>query len=741
MNLVKWFRKNNTKIMAVVVIVLMVGFIGGSSLTYLLRGSGGIHKAVAHYGHNKKITHYDRSIAGQELEILQSLRADEVLRSQDLRGMLLGELLFSQNRSSAAMLDMARQTIQRNRYRISDKQLGAMYRGRTAPSDIYWILLREEAAAAGIHIQTEDVGGLLGRIIPQLFDNESYARVMQTIVSRFNVPEGQILETFGKLLAVLQYAQIVCSMEDVTSAQAKHIASRESETLDAELVRLGASAFADKGQTPPEEAVLAHFNRYKANTPGDVNEGNPFGFGYKLPDRIQFDYVAVKLKDVEAIIKPPTQEETEQYYRQNREQAFSEQLPADPNNPNSPRTRVKSYAEVADTVMKQLRRQKIMTKAEQILQEVRNVADVDLQPTGPDDQEVTIEQRREKAGSYEKIAQDLAKKHGVAVHSGQTGLLNARNMQSDAHLGRMFLTGYGYNPVPLSQVLFSVKELGENATVLLSMPQAEMYMTIGPARDPMASMTPDLSDHIMLVVRVANARKAAAPESLEVAYSTRTIDLGDASQEKGKSFSVKEEVVKDVRNLAAWDTTRSRAEEFMALAIKEGWDRAVAQFNQVYGEQAKADPNDPNVFQLEQLAGLQRVSKGELQVLAAQVANNPAGRLFLNEARNEGQFVDRLYSLIPADAAAATQMPQIMEFKPNRSCYVLRNLSVQRLSREEYQKMKSMVVLREEYNQIQNLAIVHLNPENILKRMNFKFVKQADQPSEDKVAQKAGETS
>ncbi len=29
MNLVKWFRKNNKKVMAVVVIVLMIGFIGG----------------------------------------------------------------------------------------------------------------------------------------------------------------------------------------------------------------------------------------------------------------------------------------------------------------------------------------------------------------------------------------------------------------------------------------------------------------------------------------------------------------------------------------------------------------------------------------------------------------------------------------------------------------------------------------------------------------------------------------
>jgi len=36
MNLVKWLRKNNMKVMAVVVIVLMVAFVGGSALNYLL---------------------------------------------------------------------------------------------------------------------------------------------------------------------------------------------------------------------------------------------------------------------------------------------------------------------------------------------------------------------------------------------------------------------------------------------------------------------------------------------------------------------------------------------------------------------------------------------------------------------------------------------------------------------------------------------------------------------------------
>ncbi|MHC4497544.1 MAG: hypothetical protein ACYS21_00355 [Planctomycetota bacterium] len=36
MNLVKWFRKNDKKIMAVVVIGLMIAFVGGSALERFL---------------------------------------------------------------------------------------------------------------------------------------------------------------------------------------------------------------------------------------------------------------------------------------------------------------------------------------------------------------------------------------------------------------------------------------------------------------------------------------------------------------------------------------------------------------------------------------------------------------------------------------------------------------------------------------------------------------------------------
>jgi len=729
---IKWLRRNNKKIMAVVVIVLMFAFVGGSALEYLLQPGGGAKDAYAYYGKKAKITHLMVAEANAELEILQALQADAVLQQQDLRGILLGELLFSQSRSSPSLMNEVMRMIRQNQFLISDKQLSEMY-DRTVLPGVYWILLTDEAESAGIRVPTTDVGDLLSRrLIPQLFKGQSYPAIMDGMVNRFRASEETILETFGKLLAVLQYAQTICSMEDVTIPQLAHTASRSGSTLDAEIVQLPARAFVDKQNPPPDDALQTQFDKYKANLAGSVTQDNPFGFGYKLPDRLQLDYVALKLQDVAGIVPAPTQEEAEVYYRQNRQRLFTKEAPSDPNDPNSPKTqRVTSYAEVAETILEQLRKQRIITKAEQILEDVRTVADVDLAELTAEGEEPTVEQLKEKAGDYNRITKELSLKHGIPTFNGQTGWLNAVDMQMDKYLGRLVISSQGASALRLGQLLFAVKELEENAAILMFAQAPRMHTTIGPASDPMVAMSPDLSGQIMMVVKITGVSKAAPPEDLNVIFTTRTIDLGDPSTKKDDVYSVREKVMEDVQKLAAWDATKSKAEEFVALAQKEGWDPAIAKFNDLYGKQAKKDPNDPNVFKLDHLNDLQRISDAQLQVVATQTIGNPAAAMIANETQVEKQLVDRFYSLVPANADLAVNMPQVLEFKPSQSFYAVKSVSVKWLNQQQYESMKGMLLQQEDFIQTQNLAVVHFNPANILKRLNFRPARPAEEPAQE----------
>jgi len=743
--------------MAIVVIVLMIAFIGGSALNYLLRPRQALgRQAVAYFGDNKKITSYDLALARQELEVLMLLRADDLLRSQDLTGVLLAELLFSESRAQAQLFNRIKQIIRANQYRISDKQITDIYR-RSLPSNVYWLLLKNEVQLAGIRITNDDAGQLLARVIPQLFDGQTYSQLMAQLVNRYGIPEAQIWATFGKLLAVFQYAHLICETCNVTGSQLIHMAGFENETIDVEFVKFDSDVFCDwslvtrdpcdERRATSDEELLEHFNKYKNFFAGEVSEENPYGFGYKLPDRVQLEYIAVKLDDISPAVPPPTSQETEEYYQKHTEQ-FTESIPQDPNDPNSPSIkRTRSYAEVASIISRQLLKDKINSKAENILQEAGTLTEAGLQNIEPEN--VSAEQLKDKAGDYQAAAKELAKKHKIKIYAGQTGLLSAADMEQDEHLRRLYVLSRERDPVRLTQVVFSMDELAAVPAAdrgPLDVPKPKVHENIGPVKDILGK--------IMLVVRVTKAEKASEPQSIDSILDTRSLMLVDeqaSSIEKPVSRTVKEKVAQDLKKLAAirQGLIKSKAQEFIDLVAKEGWQAAVDKFNQLYRHEGQGT-SEPNVFRLENSTNLQRISGKTLATLAVQSEGNPGQRLYVRqaqkwltagEAKIESRFIEQLYSLLPPDSNTVDSLPVVMEFKPNMSFYVIKSISVKRLEQQEYEKIKARQLFTEDHIQSQSLAPVHFNPENILKRMNFRPAGKDQKQTESATADKPQDAS
>jgi hypothetical protein len=142
------------------------------------------------------------------------------------------------------------------------------------------------------------------------------------------------------------------------------------------------------------------------------------------------------------------------------------------------------------------------------------------------------------------------------------------------------------------------------------------------------------------------------------------------------------------------------------------------------------DANEPNAFRLQNYPGMRRISKANLETLALQGQGDPVTPFFLNESKVNQQFVDQLYSLVPPDKDTVEPLPLVMEFKPDMSYYVIKDISVSRLYQENYEKTKATRLFREEYIESQSLAAIHFNPENILKRMNFKAVRTEEQTTD-----------
>jgi hypothetical protein len=732
MSLVRWFRKNNTKVMAVVVIVILFGFIGGGTLLQQLsRRSTGLHNTIAYFGDNRKITRQSLSNARRELDILRALQADTLLQNQDLRGILLGELLFTEQRTQVALLNHIKQTIRRYQYRISDKQINDIYR-RSVPSSIYWMLLKNEAKLAGIMVSNEQAGELLGRVLPQTYNGRRYSQIMQDIMNQYGLPEQRLLEIFSDLLATMQYAQMICSNEDITSSQITQAVAIERESISAELVEFESSVFTSTIADPAPGAEQAHFDKYKKFVPSDVSDENPFGFGYRLPDRVQLEYIVVRLDDVAPLVKAPTNQEKEDYYNRNRLQSFTEQVQTDPNDPNSPMiNQTKSYAEVIDDISKQLLKNKINAEANRILQEAKTITDPVLDDTGTEPAKPTTEKLKEMAGDYETTAEQLGKKNNLKIYTGKTGQLNPEDMQKNEYLARLYLEGYGKNPISLSQIVFAVDDLTASELGPFDVTKPLMYQNIGPLKDllgsPWAGLM-DTSGQIMALVRVIKTAKAAEPQSIDQTFSTKSLTFEtDAKDDAEDVYSVREKVIEDLKKLAAMETAKNKAEEFISLVAKDSWDSTIDKFNELHGKENTSDPNDPDAsenvtepFKLQNLAGMRRISKAAIQTLAAHSAGNPTAPLFLSGRKKQQRFIEKLYSLVPQDSNSVDTVPLLMEFKPDMSFYCIKNLSVQRISLQEYEKIKAMRLQAEDYIQSESMVAVHFNPENILKRMNFK---------------------
>jgi len=371
----------------------------------------------------------------------------------------------------------------------------------------------------------------------------------------------------------------------------------------------------------------------------------------------------------------------------------------------------------------QMLQERISTTAGKIIQDARGLLEAGLAEIDVEASDANIVREKLGAVSYADVASQLSEKYKVKVYTGSTGMLSASDMVTDQWLRQMVLGGqeYQYNPVSLVEMVFAIDEIGATELGPFEASKPRMYETIGPFRE---RFIPTVS----MLVRVTEARKAAAPESLAVTFSTKGVELdeGESSDEE-KVYSVKDRVVEDLKRLAVRDEVKAKAEEFVGLVGEAGWEGAAAKFNEFYGEQLKEEPNDPNVFKLESMSGFQRITARAMETLKAQLAGTPGAEIRLNAARSEQALTNAVYSLVPSDSNSLEGGPAILEFKGDMSFFVIKDVVIDRVNQAEFAEAKPMLLFGEENSRAQALAFVHYNPENIGERLNFRWLETAEE--------------
>jgi len=722
MHFAKWMRKNSKKIMVFVVIFSMLSFvIGYTGLQLFFSIFSGDREVVGTYDGGKLRVREYRN-AQDELRLLQMLGGDRVLLAQGQQGLagpLMAYLLFPDS-SFVGEVELPtglKQAAQSGQIPVSVDLIEAFFAERLQP-EVTWHLLKAEAANAGSRVSDAMARELLEQILPQLFQGFDAGQAINSIVAQTHVTESQLVRTFADLLGVLFYAGNVTDSQAVTLPQIQASIGRNQERFDAEFVRIPAAWFVDPNIIVEPGQLEMQFEAFKTVLPGTPTEDNPFGYGYKLPKRVQLEYMVVLLDDVRKQIERPSAEAMEDFYSRNIE-AFRYQEPADPNDPEGQQvTKTRTFAESLPDIRSYLEQERVQRLANQIFNEARTLTERGF--TAINVETADFDQLQAAAGDYdyEQAAATLSGRYNVPVQIGKTGTLSAADFAQDSILRGLRLP-HGTTSVPLSDVVFAVQRDSKDMPRRIGVPTVRPWETIG----PMAGQV----SRLMAMVRVTEIYEQAVPETMDVAYSVAGMILPTVQpQDNEAKVSLAEQVAADVRLLKAMETAQEQAQRLASLVQEHGWDEGIEAFN------AEFDAGEAEAA-LETVRGQTRISKADMEMMRRLMTTSPVNAAFIQVRLNEAGRNDMLYALLPDSEKTTGVIHEMLGVNKVQTAFVVRSVTRVPATEADYLENKVNTAFQLSMIDSAGLALRHLKPGNLFERMNYVSVQtpvvEVDEPA------------
>jgi hypothetical protein len=195
--------------------------------------------------------------------------------------------------------------------------------------------------------------------------------------------------------------------------------------------------------------------------------------------------------------------------------------------------------------------------------------------------------------------------------------------------------------------------------------------------------------------------------------------INSGAENEKKVFSLKQQVSDDIRRVQAMETAKTRAEELKQLIAKTDWDKAVEKYNSTY---APKDPNNApaGAFRKLTVDTLKRqlvASESDISQIRKIMRDNPSAGFL--QSRIVANMLNRRFFDLLAGKAHSGEISDIIEFTPGAAYYVARNVIRQPVTTEEYQQTKPFAAMRTSMNSASSLGLIHFDPKNIQKRLNY----------------------
>ncbi len=180
---------------------------------------------------------------------------------------------------------------------------------------IMFLLLQKEAQKMSITVSNDQLNGMIENI--------------PTLKTGDPDRDDDLRAALSQLLLVRQAYERASSAIKITQPMIVQQLAAMGQSLTLNTVELNASQYTSKVPPVSPEQLKAQFDQFAGLLKGAIYADNPFGFGYKFPDRVKIQYISTPRAQVRAFVEANTapgkpkdpyewEVEAQKYYRQNQ---------------------------------------------------------------------------------------------------------------------------------------------------------------------------------------------------------------------------------------------------------------------------------------------------------------------------------------------------------------------------------------------------------------------------------------
>lgn len=520
----------------------------------------------------------------------------------------------------------------------------------------HWYLLTREADE-------------LGLVAPRPYS--ASAENLRRAAAEFGMSEQGVLRTFAKIEGVNNLTRQYLRAGELSDRRLKHFAQRLFHGVGVQTVVIAADA--DHVEyTPTEQELQEQLDAYRDVLPGEGEHG----FGYKLPDRVKIEWLAVPADTVRDVVTDSDAMSSRHLRRYWRENEGERGLP-----------KVEDGVAVPDIVREDMLEAKTSETLDLIAKfayDQTRIPQRELTRSGgfyviPDD----WPQRRVH---FDELAGQLQQRFEIptpAYHSTGNEWMPVGELSELEGIGQATTQKFGAVATNLVQIVSRAKSLGGTGTI---------PMQAGVAGPPLRG-----PDGTVYLFRLLATDPSRPPKSVD---------------------EVRDQLVTDLRKLHDYDQLKQRLSEIEQRARTEGLLPLALDFETELNASKHIALYDPNKYRIDSM-----MNRG----LSAQPSPVPG----LGQAPNVLEEIIDWAMQFPADAdlseLPAEQRTRVFPVDDRLTLLVVRLTSQRPLTEEDFTKLNTggmlmSLVLGEETNHVKDIQEA-FSFEALAKRHNFKFLR------------------